>query len=446
MTPQSEQDRYLAHFRLFEKGLNGEAAADIHRLRTSAIRRFAELGFPTTHNEEWRFTNIASIVRGDFEPVLAYANDGVTQKEINHFIFEGEKGIRLVFLNGHFSRELSTLSRLPAGARVDSLASVLRDDPGLAIGHVNSCAKFEDNAFIALNTAFLQDGAFISVPDGVAIEEPIHILYVATGRQGTFLIHPRNLILAGKGSRLSIAESYVSLAGNTYLTDTVSEIVVGREAVVEHDTLQEESAGAYHIGATHIELGAGSTFTSNSVALGGSIVRNNVTAVFGGEGSECTLNGLSLSTGHQLIDNHTTIDHAVPRCVSHELYKAILDGESRGVFNGKIFVRPDAQKTDAKQTNKSLLLSDAATIDTKPQLEIFADDVRCTHGATVGALDEEQVFYLRSRGIGDEASRDILTFAFAADVINRIHMSPLRGRLEGMIRARLRQGRLTNGQ
>jgi Fe-S cluster assembly protein SufD len=252
---------------------------------------------------------------------------------------------------------------------------------------------------------------------------------------------PRNLIVAGKNSQVSIIESYVSLTSVPYLTNTATEMVVGEGAVIEHDKFQDESLNAFHIGTTHVHQAARSNVVSNSISIGGSIVRNNVTAVLAAEGIECTLNGLSLATGQQLVDNHTAIDHASANCLSHELYKSILDGKSRGVFNGKIFVRKDAQKTDAKQTNKTLLLSDEATMDTKPQLEIFADDVKCTHGATVGQLDEEQVFYLRSRGVMLDAARDILTFAFASDVVHRIHIEPLREQLDGILHNRLRKGR-----
>jgi Fe-S cluster assembly protein SufD len=256
---------------------------------------------------------------------------------------------------------------------------------------------------------------------------------------------PRNLIVTGDNSKVSIVESYVARSQDVYFTNAVTEMLVGENAVIEHDKLQLESGRAFHIATAQIHQRARSTFTSNAISLGGSLVRNNVTVVLGAEGIESTLNGLSLATGTQHIDNHTTIEHAQPQCASHELYKAILDGEAKGVFNGKIFVRKDAQKTDAKQTNKTLLLSDGATIDTKPQLEIFADDVKCTHGATVGQLDEEQIFYLRSRGIGLDAARDLLTFAFASDVINRVHVEPLRAQLDRVIHARLRAGRLTQG-
>jgi Fe-S cluster assembly protein SufD len=266
-------------------------------------------------------------------------------------------------------------------------------------------------------------------------------MFLAAGRSESFVAYPRNLILVGKGSHVSIVERYAGLGRNSYLTNAVTEIVVGENSVIEHDKLQDESEKAFHVSSIHVHQHANSNFTSNSISLGGELVRNNVTVVLDAEGCESTLNGLSLATGNQHVDNHTTIDHAKPHCLSHELYKSILDGKAKGVFNGKIFVRRDAQKTDAKQTNKTLLLSNDATIDTKPQLEIFADDVKCTHGATVGQLDDEQIFYLRARGIGLEQARDILTFAFASDAINRIHLKPLREQLDHMLQSRLRKGR-----
>jgi Fe-S cluster assembly protein SufD len=259
-----------------------------------------------------------------------------------------------------------------------------------------------------------------------------------------YAAQPRNLIVVEPDCQLKIAEIYLSLAKNTYLINTVTEIFIGENSIVEHNKVQIENLNAYHIGTTHIKMNTLSNYTSNVISLGGSIVRNNITSVLEAEGAECTLNGLSLGTGTQLIDNHTVIDHAKPNCKSHELYKSILGGASKGVFNGKIFVRKDAQKTDAKQTNKTLLLSDDATINTKPQLEIFADDVKCTHGATIGQLDAEQIFYLRSRGIGETAARDILTFAFAEDVVNRITIEPLRRQLTSIIQERLDKSRTSN--
>lgn len=431
---------YLTRFRDFERGLNGESKWPVHSLRQSAIERFAELGFPTNKSEEWRFTNITPLTKIQFSPVTKPQTLGINPEAIEQFMFGGLNCHRLVFVNGHFVERLST-GHGSNTIKVKSLAASMVTDADLVNGHLGKYVTGEEDAFTALNAGFLQDGAFIYVPDGVVVEKPIHLLFVSVGDDVSFLSMPRNLIVTGKNSQVSIVESYVSLSSIPYLTNAVTEMIVGEGAVIEHDKLQDESLQAFHIGTTHFQQAGKSNVISNSIAIGGSIVRNNVSAVLAEQGTECTLNGLSLATGEQLVDNHTTIDHASPSCVSHELYKSILDGKSRGVFNGKIFVRKDAQKTDAKQTNKTLLLSDEATMDTKPQLEIFADDVKCTHGATVGQLDEEQVFYLRSRGLMLDAARDILTFAFASDVVHRIHVDPLREQLDGILHSRLRKGR-----
>ena len=443
-TPQTTEF-YRSEFAKFEKGLNGESGSPIHAMRKSAMARFAEIGFPTNRDEEWRFTNIAPIVNRTFLPAPVVPTAAVKPADIERFLLKGFSGPRLVFVNGHWSAELSYLPVLPGGVIVGSLATSLKSEGGVAGQQVTRLARFDENGFTALNTAFLSDGAFLYVPDGVRVDGAVHLLFVSTGGTPEIVANPRNLIVVGKNCRLSVVESYHGLGTGNYLTNVVSEIAVGDGSVIEHDRLQVEGAGAYHIGATHIHITGGSTFTSNSLALGGSIVRNTITAVLDGEGSECTLNGLSVASGDQLIDNHTTIDHTKPHCTSHELYKSILDDTSKGVFNGKIFVRRDAQKTDAKQTNKTLLLSDAATIDTKPQLEIFADDVKCTHGAAVGQLDEEQLFYLRARGIDLEAARDMLTLAFANDVIRRIHVDALRDQLDATLRDLLRRGHVGRG-
>jgi Fe-S cluster assembly protein SufD len=325
---------------------------------------------------------------------------------------------------------------------VSSLAAATKADPDGVMQHLARSARFDRDALAALNTAFLQDGAFVSLDEGVVLDLPIHIIYLSSLRTQPFFSSPRNLIVAGAGAKVSLVETYAGLRENIYFTNAVSEIILGREAVVEHDKLQLESGKGYHVGSIHVHQSDRSAYTGNSISLGAAITRNTVTSVLGGQFAECTLNGLALGTDRQLVDNHTVIDHASPNCASHELYKSVLDGQAKGVFNGKIFVRKDAQKTDAKQTNKTLLLSDDATIDTKPQLEIFADDVKCTHGATVGQLDDQQVFYLRSRGVGIGEARDILTYAFASDIIGRVHVDPLREQLEGMLHSRLRQGRI----
>jgi Fe-S cluster assembly protein SufD len=274
----------------------------------------------------------------------------------------------------------------------------------------------------------------VSIPKGKVVAEPIHLVFVSTSPGGPTVSHPRNLVLAGVNSQATVVERYVGLGG-VYFTNGVTEIVAAENAVLDHYKVQQEGTEAFHVAMQQVRLGRSSNFASHSIALGGGLVRNDVNAVFDAEGGECTLNGLYLAAGRQLIDNHTRIDHARPHCASHELYKGILDGQAQGVFNGKIYVHPDAQKTDAKQTNKTLLLSEDAVINTKPQLEIYADDVKCTHGATIGQLAEEAIFYLRSRGLGRAEARSLLTFAFANDIISRIKVEPLRARLEATLLA-----------
>ena len=433
---------YQSQFEVFEQSLNGAKSTSVHAMRRGAMERFMELGFPTTRQEEWRFTNILPITTVQFQPILRYELHAVTKSDLQPYALD--HALRLVFVDGMFSQELSDSSSHPAGLIAGSLAETLKKHPDTIQSYFNYLVMGEENAFTTLNTAFLWDGAYISVPQGVILENPIQLLFVATHREQVYAAQPRNLIIAGIDSQCKIIETYVGLAQNTYLTNTVTEISLGDHAVVEHDKFQVEGVNAYHIGTTHVQMNAASRFTSNVISLGGSIVRNNLTARFDAEGAECILNGLSLGRGTQVVDNHTVIDHAKPHCASHELYKSILDGASKGIFNGKVFVRKDAQKTDAKQTNKTLLLSDDATMNTKPQLEIFADDVKCTHGATIGQLDDEQIFYLRSRSIGLDAARDILTSAFAGDVVNRITIEPFRRQVERMIHDRLNKNHRAN--
>ena len=428
---------YQTTFENFEKNLNGEAGLEFHALRKKALARFKELGFPTTRHEEWKFTNVAPIARAPFQPVPPGRSANILETDLR---LPDLAENRLVFVDGHFNASLSRVRRIPDKVVIGSLADALKRHPALVQKHLGKHAPFDENPFVALNTAFSRDGAFAWIPDGKGNDEPVHVHFIATGDEYD-LISPRNLFIVGEGGRLSVIESYYALRDGAYFTNAVTELVVGAGAVVEHDKLQDESVDSYHVSWTHSGQASRSTVTSNLIALGGSIARSNIHASFDGEGGECTLNGLSIGTRAQLIDNHTAIDHATPRCSSHELYKAVLAGKSRGVFNGKIFVRQDAQKTDAKQTNKTLLLSDDAVVDTKPQLEIFADDVKCTHGATIGQLDAEQIFYLRSRGLDLLSAQDMLTFAFAADVANRIHAKGLAERLETIVHEKLHEGR-----
>ena len=349
------------------------------RLREDAFQRFAETGFPTTHDEEWRFTNVAPIARAKF--VHATAIPLVTDS--------------------------------PGGPEVN-----------LAETYLGKLASFRDNAFVALNTAFLQEAVVIQVPRGAIVKKPIRIDYTAT--DGAHAA-PRALIVVGADAHCTIVESYSGTG--RYLTNAVTEIVVGDRAVVDHYKVQREDASAFHVATLQAQLGRSSNFSTHSIALGGSLVRNDVNVVLS-EGTDATVNGLYIVNGTQHVDNHTSIDHAKPHGTSHELYKGILDDKSAAVFNGRIIVRKDAQKTDSKQTNKNLVLSDDAVIDTKPELQIHADDVRCTHGATIGQLDAESLFYLQSRGIGKQQARSLLTYAFAQDVIDRIQVPDLREQLE----------------
>jgi Fe-S cluster assembly protein SufD len=433
---------YQSKFEAFEQSLNGAKSTSVHAIRREAMHRFIDLGFPTTRQEEWRFLNISPIIKNSFYPILHYELNGVTKNDIQPYTLDD--ALQLVFIDGMFSPELSDIGLIPAGMVAGNLGEMLKKYPETIKSYINHLVIADENAFTALNTAFLLDGAFISVPQGAILENPIQLLFIASNREQVYAAQPRNIIVAGIDSQFKIVETYIGLAKNTYLTNTVTEIALGDNSVVEHDRFQGEGINAYHIGTTRVQMNAASHYTSNVISLGGSIVRSNITALFDAEGSECTLNGLSLGRGTQVVDHHTVIDHTMPHCSSHELYKSILDGESKGIFNGKVFVRKDAQKTDAKQTNRTLLLSDDATINTKPQLEIFADDVKCTHGATIGQLDDEQIFYLRSRGIDLEAARDILTSAFASDVVGRITIEPFRQQVDRLIHNWLNKNHIPN--
>jgi Fe-S cluster assembly protein SufD len=433
---------YLSNFQLFEKSLNGEAKSWLHPLRKEALARFDQLGFPTTRHEEWKYTNISAIAKEHFSPVLQPDFTAVSEGDIARYNYGGLDAHLLVFIDGLFAAERSSVGTLPEGVRLSSLAEALRADSDMIQHHLAKYAEYREDPFAALNTAFVYDGTFLHIPANTVMDKPIHLLYLSTQQSQPFITHPRNLVIADANSRGQIIETYAGQKNGTYLTNSVTEFIVGESSFLEHVKIQEESLAAYHISTSVAYQRANSNFSSHSISFGGKIVRNNPTAILDAEGVESTLNGLYLGTGSQLIDNHTVIDHAKPHCNSHELYKGVLDGNARGVFNGKIFVRLDAQKTDAKQTNKALLLSDEATIDTKPQLEIFADDVKCTHGATIGQLDENAMFYLQARGIAKDMARDILTYAFASDVIDRVEIKELRDYCHHRVLTKLSQDRL----
>lgn len=412
------QEAYLAAFARSEKELPG-----LHDVRRAMIERFAALGFPTTKDENWKYTNLAPFLKTPYQPAPQVAIEAVREQLAAAPL--ADLGCpRLVIVNGRYVAELSSP---PAGVSAGSLREALEE------GSSGEITGSEDNALAALNMALFEDGAFILIEDGRVVEQPIHVLHVASGGGVSY---PRTLIAAGRESQSIIVEGYLGL-DEAYFTNAAADLIAADGAVVSHTKLQAESTQALHCGLLRVRQGASSNVTSHNIALGAALARNEISAVLEGEGAECTLNGLYLTTGKQHIDNHTTLDHASPHTTSHELYKGILDGKSEGVFHGRIIVRTEAQKTDAIQRNKNLLLSRDAVINTKPQLEIYADDVRCTHGATVGQVDQDAVFYLRSRGIGLEEARNLLTYAFTSDLIESIPVEAIRTRLASVMLDRL---------
>ena len=426
-----------------EKFLNSYGAfASRHELMNSplntlAIRKFEELGFPTTKHEEWKYTNVSPILKNRF--ALSTGKSRLKREDILPFLLTGKDSILLVFESGFLNKELSSIENLPQGVIIDSLASSRNHD--VVKQHLGKYAPMKQESFVALNTAFIFDGAFIYLPVNAVVERPIHLLYVNDSREEATVVYPRNLVVAEKNSSLKIACTYHTIGNiNSAFTNSVSEIVTGANANVEFVKVQTENDNTYHISHTEVMQERDSVFNISTITLGGNIVRNNLHIVLNDVNCTSHLYGLYITDGNELVDNHTLVDHAKPNCESNELYKGVLGGKSSGVFNGKVFVRPDAQKTNAYQSNKNILLSDEATMNTKPQLEIFADDVKCSHGATTGQLDSEALFYLRSRGIGEKEAKAFLNIAFAADVIKNISLEPLRDRLMPLIERKLKQG------
>lgn len=412
----AEHDRFL-------RGRGAAAPPWLHDIRNRALARVEALGFPTVREEDWRFTNVSKLTDTPFR----LADNGPTNAAELVARVALPDAIRIVLLNGRFSSELSRLDRVPAGLVAGSLALAIADKrPECAsLGQ----AAYEHHSFVALNTAFLEDGAFIALRKNTIVERPIHVI-VVNGGAGRLMAHPRMLVSAGANSQASIVQTFVGGAGMAHLTNAVTEMALSDGALIDYVHDQRETDDAFHIATVHARCDRASELHSRTVTLGGHLVRNEVTAELAGEGAHCTVDGCYLVDGDRLVDNHTTIDHATPNCTSHELFKGILDDRARGVFNGRIIVREDAQKTDAKQTNRALLLSDAAQVNSNPQLEIFADDVKCTHGAAIGQLDDEALFYLQARGLTARDARDLLIRAYAGEVLLGIRIEPLRLQLE----------------
>ena len=419
---------YQDAFTELEPVLRSSGPSWLHELRRESIDRFAALGFPTLKEEEWRFTRTRPIAEVDFRP--AEKARPIDDKTLVARTFDDAQCHRLVLLNGRFDGALSRVADLPRGVRIGSLADAMRQD-GDGIRELLKRGTRDSQRFAALNTAFLLDGVYIEIPEGVALERAVHVVHVTSPTSTPAMTHPRVVVAAGKNSNAVVVESFFGTDDDAYFTNAVAQIDVGENAGLHHYRIQRESSAAFHIGFQHAVLAKSARFSTLSVTMGGSLVRNDIHTLLEGESIDARVDGLYLAGARQHVDNHTFIRHGQPHCHSFELYKGILDDKARGVFNGRIFVDPLAQKTDAKQENNCMLLSDEARINSNPQLEIFADDVKCTHGAAIGKTDDTAIFYLRSRGIPHAQARDLMVYAFASEVLERIELESLKHRLEG---------------
>lgn len=428
---------FINNFQSFEKSLNGEKTSSFHQIRKDALSKFSSLNVPTTKDEEWKYTSISPLVKHNFNVLPPKVE--IAPELVGKFLFDQLEHHLMVFVNGEFRKDLSKLDELPQTVEVTSLSNAIKNNHPALLKHFGKYAENSNNLFTALNSAYTKNGAFIFIPKGKVVEDPIHIIFINKTQNESFVTQPRNLFIAEDDSQLTIIEHYASDDEGIYFSNSVTEIYLGENAFVDHIKLQEESKKAFHIARMEVDQERNSNFSSHLISTGAVFSRNEFTTRFNGEGGESMLNGLFMIDGEQFFDAHTMIDHAKPNCNSHEHYKGILEDKARGVFNGKVMVRTDAQKTNAFQENNTILLSDDAVMNSKPQLEIFADDVKCSHGATVGKLNEEAKFYLKSRGIGEEAATAMLIHAFASDVITTIKIEALRDYLEKIITQKFNQ-------
>lgn len=416
---------------------SAEAETWLPRLRSDAQARFDAAGIPRPTEEDWRQTNV--------QPVASFAATvpnavSVSAADLDALPLASIVTCRVVLVNGAFHSALSTTASLPRGVRATSFARALRDGPEALEPHLGRAATTVNAPFVALNLARFADGVVVTVDPGVEASAPLHIVHVAVPGETPFALHPRTLVVAGAGSRLTLVESFLALGAGTYLTNAVTEVIAAEDARVEHVKIQAEGDAGWHVASVAGHQARGACLISHNVSLGAILARNDIGSRLDGPGAECRLYGLYVVDGAQHVDNHTWLDHATPHCPSWEMYKGLLGGHARAVFNGRIVVREGAQKTDAKQSNKNLILGDGAVVHTRPQLEIHANDVRCTHGATIGRLDEAALFYLRTRGIGKDDARNVLVRAFADDVIDQIPVGTVRDVLKDTLHRRLENG------
>jgi Fe-S cluster assembly protein SufD len=434
-TAIQQVETYLDTFAEFTKTAAGRKLPWLRKLREDAFARFCETGFPTTHDEDWRFTNVSAIAKTQFS-LPRETKPQLSKSDRRSWRMEGSAA-QLVFVDGRFSRELSFIGSLPAGVEISGLKGQIATKPEAIEARLGRYLAIQRDPFSALNTAFLEDGAYVHVRRGKVLEGPIHLLFVSTAGDAPTMSHPRNLLVFEDESQGTVIEEYVSLGGGSVLSNSATELISGEDATISHYMIEREHRSAFNVSTLRIEQGRTANVASHSLLLGGGLVRNNVHPVLAGEGGECLINGLFVGEDRQHLDNYMYVEHAKPHCSSRQFYNGILDGHAHGVFHGRIIVHKDAQKTDAKQTNRNLLLSDDAQIDTKPQLEIYADDVKCTHGATIGQIEENALFYLQSRGIDEVSARRLLLLAFATECLDRMKPGVAREHSERLIHEHL---------
>jgi Fe-S cluster assembly protein SufD len=428
------ESNYQSSFRALKQSKPTVAWVEI--VRESAMDRFESLGFPTVANEEWKYTNLAVLANDSFRP--SEAQSVITSADLGRFSFPETASSQVVLVNGLFRQDLSSTAELESIVAVDLFSAIADARYNKIVrSYLARNANYHDKSMTALNTAFLQSGVFILIPKDTKLEAPVQISFVVDPSEPNIAVFPRVLVVAEENSSAKLIESFVALKDGKYFSNAVVEVVVKQGARVEHCRLQQESLQAFHIANTSVELGSASSYNSTAINLGAKLARHDISVVMDHEGAECWVDGLYVVGNDQHTDTHSVIDHKQPRCNSHQLYKGILDGNARAVFNGKVFVREGAQKTDALQTNKNLLLSPNARVDTKPQLEIYADDVKCAHGAAVGQLDQDQLFYLQARGINPQLGKNLLTYGFAEEVIEKIGIESIRGELDKAVLQRL---------
>jgi len=427
-------DTYLQSFTAFTRNAPGQDLAWLRKLREDAFARFCEVGFPTTHDEDWRFTSVSAIARTPFD--LAKTGARVSESELDQWHVK-DAAARLVFVDGWFRPELSYFAKLPGRVLVSGLGQAFSRHAEVLESHLGRYLDTKRDPFSGLNIAFTADGAFLHVGRGTTLDGPVHLLFVSTGADVPRMIHPHNLLVFDHESQATVIEEYVSLDGGAVFCNSATELVAGESAYVSHYMIEREQRQAFNVSTLRIQQERSANVASHSLLLGGGLVRNNVHPVLAGEGGECLINGLFVGNGRQHLDNYMHVEHAQPHCSSRQFYNGILDDYAHGVFHGRIVVHKDAQKTDAKQTNRNLLLSDDAQIDTKPQLEIYADDVKCTHGATIGQIEENALFYLRSRGIDEVSARRLLLLAFASECLDRMKPGPAHDHAEQLIHEHL---------